>query len=80
MMASKPSTVMRFFSSLFSASNTLPCHAKWLMKWAIGAVYFVSGAMIAVPTASPLGIGPAGLARNRSSSCGWVISSICAAS
>ncbi len=31
-------------------------------------LYFVPGAMIAVPSAEPFGIGPAGLARNRSSS------------
>ena len=59
---------IRFLSTPFSASKTLPCQPKWLMISAMASLYLVPGAMIAVPLAEPFGISPAGLARNRSSS------------
>src|SRR5437667_8654399 len=50
------------------------------MICAIGREYVVPGAMMAVPSAEPFGMSPAGLARNRSSSWAWEIASNCSTS
>ena len=71
---------MRFLSTPFWASKFLPCHPKWLMSEAISWVYWVPGAMIAVPSASPLGISPAVLLVNSSSSWAWDICKSCGTS
>jgi hypothetical protein len=62
------------------ASNTLPCQAKILIKAAIDSLIGVPGAMMAVPLASPSGIGPKSRALNSSSSCCCDIWSSCFAS
>src|SRR5260370_23423345 len=68
MIGSSPKGVMRFFSCPALASKVLPCQAKRLISDAISWLYAVPEAIIAVPCASPLGISPAGLLVNRSSS------------
>src|ERR1700689_2105516 len=62
---------MRLVSIPCAASNVLPCQAKILINDAISALKRVPDAMIAVPSAWPLGISPAGLLENRSSSSCW---------
>src|SRR5262249_18567839 len=69
MIAFNPNGEILFRRTPLAGSKTFPCHAKWLMKFAMSWVYVVPGATIAVPLASPLGISPTGLCVNRSSSC-----------
>src|SRR5215467_5208084 len=73
MMAWRPNTLMRFLSTPFLASKIFPCQAKWLMKAAMSGVKAEPAATMAVPSASPSGISPAGVLVNSSSSWAWLI-------
>src|SRR5262249_44018889 len=64
-------------SSPRARSNTLPCQASQRASHRMGRSISVPGATTAVPRASPSGISPSGLRRNRSSSsvCDMVVRS-----
>src|SRR5215475_5475524 len=67
-MALRWNPVMRLRRTPCGPSNVLPCHKNRLTTLAISGLYVVPGAIIAVPSAGPSGIGPDWLALNRSSS------------
>src|SRR5262245_20223092 len=58
---------------LLFASKTLPFQTKWLMKVANSGARAVPESTMAVPSASPLGMGPGGLATKSFSISGWGI-------
>src|SRR5215472_12384052 len=72
-MALRWNAEMRLRRTPCGPSNVLPCHANRFTSFAISTLYVVPGAMIAVPSAGPSGIGPDWLALNRSSSSVCVI-------
>src|SRR5690242_15677936 len=68
-MARIPNGVILLRNVPVAGSNTLPCQAtRWTSRTRI-VESGVPGAMRAIPAVSPCGIGPAGLRRNRRSSC-----------
>src|SRR5664279_529130 len=78
-IAFRPKLRIRFLKVPCSASKVFPCHTKILISFDISVVYFVPGAMIAVPSAPPLGMSPAGLLENRLSSSSLDIERSCGA-
>src|SRR3979409_2816256 len=73
LIAGTPNGVTLLRSTPCSGSKILPCHATACAALATISDTSVPGSTITVPSASPRGISPDGLFRNRSSSCCWFI-------